>query len=1473
VKAGKSVKKRINARSVLVLMAAAAVIGVGFAVVNRIQIRLNAKGLADLARRKVDAGKGVEAIPLYRRYLAYRPNDAVAQAEFARLMLARSEEPNASNAIREETYNAVEAAVRKNPDDFPLRTRLAEWMMNARRFGDAGMELDLLLARVSAAEGDDPAAVPPAERDRLTLLRAQAHVGLGHYRQAAELLARICRFDLERGVPVAESDRGGGPQPDAESRQQVDFSAAILLTALLDEKLRTWTLAGLVLDHFVATHPDDFRGWLARANWHRSNGNVAAAAADLAKARGLAPEDSGALFTSFETAIALRRLVAAEQMILEARRLFPGDERVYRGMAALAVRRGELDRAADVLREGLAAKDLNDYVPLGQMLVDVLLQQGLVPEAEAALAAYVQRHGAGSPEAGLLEARLLVAQRRWLPARKKLESLRPLVAASAAMTNQVDIYLGQCHAQLGEFDQQLSANRRVLSEDHAATTARIGIAAAFATLGRQDEALEEYEALAAALSPDELAASPRVWYPLLQLRVAQQTRRPVAERDWSRRDALLDLLERSPEVSSTQLALLKSDACLREGDVAGAEQLLEDQLAAEPGSPQLTAALVALTLRTRGAAAAVRVAEEAAAEAVDTPLVMIAEAEAAARMPPVEAAARLAAIESRTERLADDEAAQVLMKIGEIRRNAGHLTEAERLWTAALDRRREDLQILVALQELACDLGEVERATATAEHIARLAGETSPQGRVATAAALVLAARQQADGIAEHERSGPPGPRRGAGGGGAATPAGKPDRITTAANLLVEAENERPGWVRIQRLFADIASLRGDAAQAIVRLERAMRLGAEDASSLRQLLPQLYRARRFDEARRTIDKLGPAGVAGLERLCAEIELNSGRIDEAVAFAERGRGAAAPDLLWFGQFLVRAGRPERAVPVLHEAVAADPRDPKGWRALVTAQFSVGRRRSVERTLDAAFAALDPPLRQMIMAEGCELLGRCEEAERHFRAAVAADRANAAALRGLASFLVRRGQMSAARDELRGILESSVAGPDGDELRVWTRRTLALLLAQGGGFRDVEEAVALLERNATDGTPSTEDLALTAGILADRPEPHNWRRAIGLFDAIGRWQPLSTAQRTQRVRLLERCGRWDDARDDLIAFASQPDAPPEVQPLLVERLIHHGERDTARMWLRTLTERSPEAPAVLELQARLALADNDRAAAAFAARKLLPDDIDDARLERLESAAATLESLGFTTAADEVFARYAAASTNGLLARAGFLGRQHRADEALDSLEAAWDRLPLLPLMQTAVQVLRDQGPQASVEQRDRVVAWLAKAGRQDPDAASLALLLADLRSLEGRDAEAVTIYRGLIGRRDLPPPEAAAVAHRLALRLAKPATAAEAERLLAAAVAEMGPTPEVLDARGCVLLAVGKTREAVAALEDAVLVPSPTKFLHLACALAADGQIKNAREALLKARTLGLDPRTLTVDDRTRLASLESTLGS
>jgi len=76
----------------------------------------------------------------------------------------------------------------------------------------------------------------------------------------------------------------------------------------------------------------------------------------------------------------------------------------------------------------------------------------------------------------------------------------------------------------------------------------------------------------------------------------------------------------------------------------------------------------------------------------------------------------------------------------------------------------------------------------------------------------------------------------------------------------------------------------------------------------------------------------------------------------------------------------------------------------------------------------------------------------------------------------------------------------------------------------------------------------------------------------------------------------------------------------------------------------------------------------------------------------------------------------------------------------------------------------------------------------------------------------------------------------------------------------------------VLLAAGKAAEAVAVLKEAVLAPTPAKHLHLACALAANRQVEEARAALAEAKKLGLDPLTLSADDRLRLASLEAALG-
>jgi len=111
--------------------------------------------------------------------------------------------------------------------------------------------------------------------------------------------------------------------------------------------------------------------------------------------------------------------------------------------------------------------------------------------------------------------------------------------------------------------------------------------------------------------------------------------------------------------------------------------------------------------------------------------------------------------------------------------------------------------------------------------------------------------------------------------------------------------------------------------------------------------------------------------------------------------------------------------------------------------------------------------------------------------------------------------------------------------------------------------------------------------------------------------------------------------------------------------------------------------------------------------------------------------------------------------------------------------------------------------------------------------------------------------------------------RCAAGLATPATADEALALLEEAEAELGPIPDLLDARGLVLLARGDARAALSPLGEAALAASPEHLLHFAAALAADGRRDEAMASIAKARKAGLDGRRLSAADRARLALVET----
>jgi len=1439
--------RRINFKFLLLLIVTAGLIGGGLLILRRLQVSRNAGGKLELARQKIDEGKNAQAMELLAQYVALRPQDHEAFAEYSKLLLGRATAADATRNDIARAFNALEAAVRRNPQDDELRRQLAEFQLRIGRATDAREHLEVLEKRLAAGAAAGDQAEKPQD---VLLLKAQSYLGSNEVEEAAGIAAEIVGYDLE----------------DRRFRDDVEVADApsdayIMLAAILQERLSAAADAQAVLQKLVARRQEDPRAWLALATWHRERRELDDAAEAVARATAVAPDDAECVFAEFELALARQDWQRARTAVERALELFPTEERGYRGLAAVAMQTGDLARAEQVLLDGV--ERIPGRASLLLMLTDTLLQQNKLTEASQAIARIREAYGSTSGAVGLLEARLLVAERRWNDAKLKLEQVRPLVIGNAEMIRQVDLYLGQCHAQLDEFDAQLAVNRRILNEDPNSLAARAGAAQALVSAGQSDRALAEFEAIAAALPPEKLVELPQIWYPLLQLRIGQQSALPAAEQDWSIVDSLLAALEASASVPPAQVTLLRADSLVRRNEVPAARELLTE--ATRDGTdPQLWAALATLVLREDGSTAARTMVAGLPAEVRDAPQLLTVEAQTFAREPRERAREGLADIEKRAGSLPPAAAAKMLETLAPMRLAMGDTADAERLWRVASEKQPDDLRPREALLELALANRDLDKARTAAAEVVRIAGSRSARSRVAEASVALMEARGR---LAEVTSASGRPPRE--------LPPEVRGLLEDARSRLVEAEAERPGWVQIQLLWADIDSLRGDREAAIGRLQRAIASGPVNPTAVRRLVGMLYSANRLEEAQQAMSLLGEDGNVGLERISAEAELRAGKLDEAVALAEHSVAEGSrnvEDLLWLGQLLTRSGKMQRAGEILERAAEVEPDLAEVWLALFTHRLTAGDPSAAERALTKAASLMDEPTRQLMLAQGYEMLGRPAKAEQILREAVVGWPDNLEAIRGLAAFEVRKGRLN----EARGLLDKILATKDEDaaSYRAWARRVLAELTAEKGNFRQLERALKILRDNrGRDGKAAVEDLSLEISLLANRPEPASWRQAISRLDELAAIQPLSTVQRLQRAQLREKTGRWTEARDDLVALVAKPETPPAYVAMLVEKLIDHGEISTARTWLRRLQQAAPDSAITVALEAKLALAENDRPRAVESARRLMPGGlVGDDQPAQMAAVAKLMEELGFAKAADRVFEQYAAIAGDGVNARVEFLGRQGRPEEALDLLESQWDNISLERGLGLTVQVVRTQVDAAKRrEAAARARLAIEKAKRIDPGSLLIWLLDVELVALEGNEADAEQAYRELLERKDLDASQRAIVANNLAFHLAEPTTVAEARTLIDAAIEELGPLPDLLDTRGLVRLAGGDAAGAVADLREACLQPSAAKYLHLAAAELAAGEERSAREALAKARTAGLERSVMSPTDAARLRSLDEAL--
>lgn len=1452
-----STMQRVNARFIMLLglsliAGMAAVIGV-----HRFNVVRNADSIIRRARERRDEGRSDEAAGMYTRYIALRPTDGPAQAELAMMLLDSVESGKRSRGAILNAYNSLEAAVRKNPQSDALREKLARFLLKANSPAEALQHLKTLRDR--RLQRGDPKASAEKELDAvgevssdaiIDLLYAQASAGAGDDENASRAAASLIGYNLETKV----FDTSFEPLPGCAD-------AYVLLSDLLERRFKDTSSATKVIRRLTDAYPKDAKAWLAMARWSFLNGDPSSAAIEIAKAAELDPASPDVAFTDFEIAMRSGNVARAERLIRETMAPYADDPRVIVGRADVLVAQGDAVAAQAILEAG--SQSSPESPPILHRLIDILFDQEKVDAIPARIDQLRELEGDDAPAVLWSDARMMMIRGQWHQAIEALRELRPAVANVASLKNNVDLSLALCHQNLGQGDEVLEAARRVLADDPNSYQARVALATAHTLAGRTDEALAELESLAREQTPDELAAKQLLWGPLLQVRIQDQLRLDPSKRSWVAVDSLVDLLSQSPFVTSAQLASVRSEVLRVKGESNSAIDVAALALEESPKSPMVAGQYLMLLLADNRIEVARETLAKLDPEIRNHPMVLSAAARIAAAAADSSSEAELAAIGTAVESLATKDAVTVLLTLIEIRSTQRRLDEAERIALKILDMEPGELRTHSVLLDLAKAQRDIDKMRRCAEMIGDVAGLASPQARVARALALALQVRLSREKVLGPDLVPPPLSRQ------------ETETLEEASRNLVEAENERPGWYQIQQTHAEIAGLRGDTPAAILHLQRAIEQGAPNPDLKKMLGALLLESGRVEEARTVVASTDTDSNIDALRVAAQIDAQSGRFEAAIAAGEKVIGADQqnPDTrLWFARLLADCRRDDLALESFERAVELAPERSDAWLELIRQQLRTGLVRPAEESLARAKEQLKGADRWIVAAATAEMQGRPDEAEAAYRQAVTEAPNDPRVSRQYADHLVRRGRIVPAREELRRLI--AMPDAEGTQSLYWARRTLVRNTSRGTDWKDLMAMCGELEKNVDgSGSLTPEDAAVEFAVLMEREEPEAWRRAVSIIDDLARRRPLQADQRVLRAWLLDKLGRWVDARSALVDIAAEEDCSPTVIGTLVEQLIKHGEINSARTWAATLRAKAPDAPMTLRAEAQLAIAAEDREAAADAARKLIPvGPLTEANADFLTEVAQLVEQLGFPKASEKLLTESSEIGIGGVVAKAAFLGRQQRTEEALDTLGRAFGSIPEVQLLATAIEIVENNGVTPSSTADSSLLALCARASRADPDSVMIGLLEAESLVTIGRPEEAIQRYRELLTRPSIAPTMTARCSNNLAHLLAESGELDEARRLVEKSMEQLGPHPIILDTRGVVWLRLGDTARAIEDFSEALLAPSAITRLHMAAARYDARQVSECRSEIAKAEQLGLRTRRLPQADRERLQKLDAALG-
>ena len=1378
--------KRINAKLAIALPVVAASLIVGVMLLHGWQVKSTANGMKKRAETAYQEGKMAAAERFYTYYVHYRPEDAKAYSKLALLVADGAKMSGSNPRSQRRAFFMLEQATRQDPEDLDVRSRLVDFSMKIHRMTDAQDHLKKLIA-----------AFP--EKYDLRVKLGKCQVATEHFREA------IISFQ------------------EVVGRDQSNIEAYVELANLFHDRLDDAEQANAMMMQMVTANSGSAKAYLERGRFRRKIEELEDAQKDINRALEISPEDVDVLVAAGQVSVDKEDYDTAREYLDRARDLHPDNEMVHQQLAVLNVTVGRTADAIEGLQKAMEKGSEDPHTMLS--LADLQLKKGNL-DAVRQTVKKMEQAGYRPEILKYFEARIQAAEGQWRDASIALQQLRTKVAGWPEFRTQVDLFLGACYEQLRLTDRQMDMYQQVLNDDATSVPARLGYASALFRNGKLDQASAEYEKLRKKIGDEDFLKLFAVRNDLFQLILTRIERLPEHERDWTELEKFIDELDKVEGIEKAQKTLMRAELLAKKGDPKKARQLVAAASRAEPKQLTLWLALAKLAAMDEGAEAGLKVLEDAVKQVGDSLAVRLTRADLAVRLEAAEAKNVLATLATNTKNLSKAEKARLWRGLGVAYYRLRDRQKAKHYWELVSDARPKDVRNLLTLFELARESGKEAEVKKATENVVEQLGPRSSESYYCQASELVWRVHKELD----DKRS-----------------------LTRAKQLLKNAAETRPSWHEVARLEGEIALLENNQEEAIAALGRAAELGPVSPVYLGQLVRLLYIHGRYDEARDVMARLGQREVSlTMRKLEAELSYRLGDFDQALELAEKAvtDSRNPTDFLWYGQLLARAGKFVEAEAALRKTLELDAMVSEAWPTLVALLVQNKKEDEARQLTMKAQVTLPEDRTPLVLAQCYQVLGDLGLAEQHYLSAVSYDPENLSVIRSVARFYLATGRGRQARQFLDQILKLTGRDPEKyQEQLVWARRSLARVLAAEGTWRQLQEAMKLLDRNAGDGKIGLEDLRLKAAILASRSERRSQTEAIDLFKEIRdeRNEKLTPQEQFQLARLYEKTNSWTQCLDEMRQLLNREPENVGYLSAYIEMLLRRDRPTNAILpWFAKLEKLAPNTAATTVVNARLLVKNGETDKAVAMLKGLIPRPLPDKQLGQLRQVAQLLEDLKQIEAAKEMLAELAERAPAGNLVLADFLGRHQTLEDALNQCQVALDEdVPVTAVIPVISGILHSHRGKINAGQFDRVRSWFDRALEEAPNAKNIQLQLAGFHDLQDNHAEAVAVYRNFLKRPDVTDREKAIVGNNLAFFLAAgEKKGKEALEMIDESIEILGPSPELLDTRAMAHLALGKPKEAINDLREAIKdSPSGIMNFHLALAHEAAGDKNSASRAL------------------------------